>query len=74
MFCLFFFFKHNTLTETWLSNKIYNSEIFPSDYAIYRSDRGSRGGGVLFCVSTKLLLYLILYCASIDLIVVETYP
>ena len=38
------------LTETWLPEKIYNSEILPSGYSLYRSDRGKRGGGVMICV------------------------
>jgi len=37
------------VTETWLSELVFDKEILPSHYAIYRKDRaqGSRGGGVL---------------------------
>lgn len=41
------------MTETWLTEDILNSELFPSDYVVVRCDRNlrahgvSRGGGVL---------------------------
>lgn len=42
------------LTETWLNESHPSSLIFPSDYAVHRSDRSeamaSRGGGVLTAV------------------------
>ena len=38
------------VTETWLSQSIYDGEILPSDYVLYRKDRPSRGGGVLVAV------------------------
>jgi len=47
------------LTETWLTDSIFNNEILPVDFAIYRKDRGSRGGGVMLavrdCISSKLI-------------------
>ena len=39
------------LTETWLSESVFDQEILPSNYNIYRKDRPSRGGGVL--IATK---------------------
>ena len=44
------------ITETWLTNYIYNNEILPSNFAIYRNDRESRGGGVLLAVDLYLFL------------------
>ena len=41
-------------TETWLPEKIYKAEIFPSGYTLYCSARCSRGEGVRICVSTHL--------------------
>jgi len=38
------------VTETWLSNKIYDYEILPSNYSLICKDRGSRGGGVMLAV------------------------
>jgi len=40
-------YKIYCLTETWLSEHIYNDELFPPNYAIYRKDRSSRGGVLL---------------------------
>ena len=38
--------------ETWLSSHIYDSEIFPSNFVVYRKDRSSRGGGVLIAINS----------------------
>jgi len=38
------------VTETWLSELVFDKEILPSHYAIYCKDRGSCGGGVLVAV------------------------
>ena len=48
------------LTETWLDDRIYSTQLFGALYTVYRTDRShlnsrkSRGGGVLIAVSTKL--------------------
>ena len=45
------------VTETWLTEEHYNSELFPPHYVVYRCDRDpklsgcNRGGGVLIAVS-----------------------
>ena len=45
------------ITETWLHDDIFNSEISIEGYALYRKDRNSkvktRGGGVMFYINTK---------------------
>ena len=38
------------ITETWLNSDIFDNEILPSGYSIYRKDRDSRGGGVLLAI------------------------
>ena len=48
-----------TLSETWLNNKISNNEIKLTNYVIYRTDRGTRGGGVVTYVSADLASELI---------------
>ena len=40
--------------ETWLSDFVYDHEVLPTNYVIYRKDRPSRGGGVLIAVSNSL--------------------
>ena len=42
------------LTETWLSNSIFDNEILPSNYTLFRCDRQSRGGGVLIAVNDNI--------------------
>ena len=42
------------ITETWLSDFIYDKEILPYKFTFYRRDRGSRGGGVLIAVNDNL--------------------
>ena len=39
------------VTETWLSDSIFDHEILPCGYSLYRKDRATRGGGVLIAVS-----------------------
>lgn len=45
-----------SLTETWLEDSIYDSELFGSEYKVFRADRDqaatgkSRGGGVLSAI------------------------
>ena len=40
------------LTETWLSDYVSDGEILPNDFALYRTDRPTRGGGVLIAVKS----------------------
>lgn len=48
------------LCETWLTDGINNSELFPNNYVVYRKDRSiadtgrSRGGGVLLAINNEL--------------------
>ena len=47
-------FQIVALTETWLTESIFNNEILPTGYNIYRQDCGSRGGGVMLAVKDSL--------------------
>ena len=38
------------VTETWLSDKIFDNEILPKNYTIIRKDRKTRGGGLLLAI------------------------
>ena len=42
------------LCETWLSDRIFDSEVLPHDFILYRKDRPSRGGGVLIAVHVSI--------------------
>ena len=48
--------KTFAISETWLSNQIYNNEILilPSSFAIYHNGRGSHGGLVLLAVDLSI--------------------
>ena len=42
------------ISESWLSDNISSNEILSYGYNIYRSDRGSRGGGVLIAITNTI--------------------
>ncbi len=42
------------ITETWLSSFVFDNEIFPSGYTIFRKDRGTRSGGVMIAVKDSI--------------------
>nr|CAI5866982.1 unnamed protein product [Callosobruchus analis] len=50
------------LSETWLSGNVFNAELFPAYYNVYRSDRKfsttntSKRGGVLLAVKVVSIL------------------
>ena len=50
------------LTETWLSESVFDQEILPTNYNIYRKDRPSRGGGVL--IATKSFIPVSVVCSD----------
>ena len=42
------------ITETWLSDSLFDLEILPTNYTIYRKDRCTRGGGVLIALEESI--------------------
>ena len=42
-------------TESWLRPDIMNSEIFPSNYTVYRRDRDTSGSGVYIAITDEIL-------------------
>ena len=59
------------LTETCLSPSYLNGEILPTDFAVYRSGRSSRGGGVLVAVNSLLPSHRLPSPFHLELILVE---
>ena len=59
------------ITETWLSEKIFNGEILPSCYVLFRCDRPSLGGGVLIAVHKSLSSTLILSPSDLEVVLVK---
>ena len=58
------------MLETWLSNYIFNNEILPTGYTIYRRDRLSRGGGVLIAVRNSISLWLVSTPADLEVVTI----
>jgi len=42
------------LTETWLTDSVFDNEILPTNYIIFRKDRSSRGGGILLAINNRI--------------------
>ena len=59
------------ITETWLSDHIYNNEILPSGYTIHHKDRPSLGGGVLIALKNIIPSTLIPTPPDLELIAVK---
>jgi len=68
-------YSHNygivAITETWLSSSIFDNEILPTNYRIYRNDRSSRGGGVLLAVQDTIISKTLPSPANIEMLTVE---
>ena len=65
--------SHNIycITETWLSNSVFDCEILPCEYTVYRKDRGSQGGGVLIAVHESVPSVLISSPEELEIITVN---
>ena len=59
------------MIENWLTDLIYDNEVTPPGYLIYRNDRGSRGGGVAIVLSNQIPSRLIQNHQIIEMISVE---
>ena len=55
----------------WLKGFIFNNEILPTNYIIYRNDRVGRGGGVLIAVKENISSKLINCPSNLDLLSVS---
>jgi len=45
--------------KTWLNQSVYDNEVLPSSYKLYRNDRADGYGGVLLGVKSELPSHLI---------------
>ena len=61
------------VTETWLSDFIFDHEILPCGYSLYHKDRSSRGGGVLIAVSDLISSSLIPSPPDLEVITVNVF-
>ena len=62
------------ITETWLSASIFDLEILPTNYIIYRKDRGTRGGGVLIALEESIPSSIIPSPGDLEVISVRIVP
>ena len=51
------------ITDTWLTSSIYDNDILPTQYTIYRSDWNSRGGGIMIAIN-QLIPSKIISCSK----------
>ena len=58
------------ITETWLSDKIFDNEILPSMYTIIHKDRGSCGGGVMFVIKSSKSIQVLSTPPSVEVLTV----
>jgi len=56
------------ITKTWLSDHIYDNEVVPSDYVLFRKDRPSRGGGVLLAIKNDIPCQLVASPNNIEIV------
>ena len=56
---------------TWLSNKIFDNEILPTNYSIIRKDRSSHGGNVLLAVNNSKTYQVSTSPTSLDLLTIR---
>lgn len=61
-------------TETWLTPTIFNNEVVPPDFRVYRKDRIVRGGGVLFAIKDHISCFLIPSPNHLELLTIVSRP
>ena len=59
------------ISETWLTDNIYDNEILPTGYTIFRKDRPSRGGGVLLAVNNTIPCQLISSPSNLEVVCIK---
>ena len=59
------------MTETWLSETIYDAEVGTSNYQIFRCDRKNKGGGVLIAVDKSIRSIQLTVGYNIEAVMVE---
>ena len=54
-----------------MTNSIYNSEILPTNYILFRKDRPSQGGGILIAVNNKFPCHVIASPEDLEVICIK---
>ena len=61
------------VSETWLTSSIWDNEILPHGFTIYRNDRKTRGGGVLIAVKNSIPSELLITPGNIEAIAIRIH-
>ena len=64
-------FNFFAITETWLNSSIFDNEILPSSFTIFRRDRGSRGGGVMLAIKDNIPSKLLMSQPELEAVTVQ---
>ena len=60
-------------TESHLDDSVFDSEVLPSTYSVYRKDRNKHGGGVFIAIRENLPSYQIQMDTSLEIIWVRLH-
>ena len=61
------------VTETWLTDFIFDQEILPLNYTIHRNDRKSRGGGVFIATKNNIRTSIISIPNHLEIVSLHLY-
>ena len=61
------------VSETWLTSSIWDNEILPHGFTIYRNDQQTRGGGVLIAVKNSIPSELLTTPGNIEAIAIRIH-
>ena len=61
------------VSETWLTSSIWDNEILPHGFTIYRNDRKTRGGGVSIAVKNNIPSELLTIPPNIEAIAIRMH-
>ena len=59
------------ITETWLSDYVLNNELLPSNFNITRTDRATRGGGVMLAIHDSIPYCVISSPSNLEVLTVK---
>ena len=59
------------IVETWLNKDYLNSELFSSQYEVYRKDRDGKVGGLLIAIKTTYVSKQLVTTDDVEILVVE---
>ena len=61
------------VTETWLSDSIFNNEVLPNGYSVYCKDRQSRGGVLIGSTASHISSSFLYSLSDPDVLTVKLF-